>query len=207
MSEPTDRASHWQQVYTTRPDTGVSWFEAEPRQSLAMLTAAGATSATGIVDVGGGASRLVDALLDRGYADLTVLDVSSAALAASRARLGSRAAEICWQVADITTWLPARTYDVWHDRAVFHFLTEAADRAAYLERLRAALAPGGQAIIATFAPDGPERCSGLPVMRHDAGTLAAALGPDFALAQAERDIHITPTGDEQRFQFCRFVRV
>jgi trans-aconitate methyltransferase len=160
-----------------------------------------------IIDIGGGASRLVDALLEAGYRDISVLDLSANALEAAKKRVGAAAATVDWIVADATTWRPAKGYDVWHDRAAFHFLTDAADRAAYVTRLRLAVAPGGQVIIATFAPDGPEKCSGLPVQRHDSESLAAELGPDFALVETRSETHHTPWHTTQAFQFSRFRRV
>lgn len=155
-----------------------------------------------MLDAGGGASRLVDALLARGFADVTVLDVSPAALALSRARLGAAAARVTWITADLTGWTPPRRYALWHDRAVFHFLTEDAQQASYLTALRMGVAPGGAAIIAGFAPDGPERCSGLPVRRWAPEGLAARVGAPFALEHAETETHLTPTGREQRFAWA-----
>jgi trans-aconitate methyltransferase len=201
-----DRESHWENVYVTKDETAVSWFEESPGLSLDFLARAGAGTNSAIIDIGGGASRLVDALLARGHGDLTVLDLSAAALKAAAARLGGLAGKVEWIAADVTTWTPPRQYDVWHDRAAFHFLMDEADRAAYTSRLEQALRPGGHAIIATFAPDGPEKCSGLPVQRHDAESLGRALGAAFALVHTERHIHTTPWGSEQRFQFSLFRR-
>ncbi len=202
----TARQVHWQTVYRSKGETDVSWFEAEPAVSLDLVARAGTPPEAAVIDIGGGASRLVDHLLDRGFADVTVLDLSEAALAAARARLGGRAAQVQWIVADATTWTPPRRYHLWHDRAAFHFLTEPADRTAYMARLRQAIAPGGHVVIGTFAPDGPARCSGLPVIRHDADSLAAALGPGFVLVDTRRQAHVTPSGPVQRFQFCTFRR-
>lgn len=201
-----DRSPHWETVYATRGEAEVSWFQDNPAMSLAMIRAATADHGAGLVDIGGGASRLVDALLQEGYRDLAVLDLSATALEMSKLRIGAAGATIDWIVADATTWRPRRTYDVWHDRAAFHFLTDPDDRAAYVERLRAALRPGGQVIIATFAPDGPEQCSGLPVRRHDSASLAAELGADFALVETRRETHHTPWQSAQAFQFSRFRR-
>ena len=200
------RQAHWQNVYTTRGEREVSWFEERPALSLELIRAAGATPRSSVIDVGGGASRLVDALLTDGFAAVTVLDISEAALAAAKRRLGGRAADVTWLVADITTWEPSQHYDVWHDRAVLHFLTEESDGAAYVARLKQALRPGGHAIIGTFALDGPERCSGLPVVRYDAKSLADLLGTDFELVDARTHVHHTPTGVIQRFQFSVFRR-
>ncbi|WP_333825837.1 class I SAM-dependent methyltransferase [Pinisolibacter sp.] len=200
-------SSHWEGVHSTRGETEVSWFQASPEPSLRLIERAGIAPSASVIDVGGGASRLVDALLDRGFASVAVLDLSAAALGRSRARLGSRAAAVDWIVADATAWTPTIPYDLWHDRAAFHFLTEEPQRAAYVERLRAALRPGGHAIVATFALDGPERCSGLPVVRYDGESLARALGPGFERVETVADLHRTPSGGEQRFQFSLFRRL
>ena len=202
----TEQQAHWDHVYGTKGERDVSWFQESPAVSLDLIAATGAQPADPIVDIGGGASRLVDALLDRGFEVVTVLDLAGQALAAARARLGPRAAQVSWVVADVTAWEPVGTFAVWHDRAAFHFLTAAEDRAAYAQRLRNAVRPGGHVIIGTFAPDGPERCSGLPVMRHDAASIGEALGPSFGLVETRRDDHVTPMGTTQRFQFSRFRR-
>ncbi|MCC6888021.1 MAG: class I SAM-dependent methyltransferase [Hyphomicrobiales bacterium] len=205
MSNPA-RQAHWQGVYTAKGEREVSWFEPSPALSLQLIAAANEGTRISVIDVGGGASRLPDALVAAGYKDVTVLDVSAAALAISRQRLGSLAERVAWIAADVTVWEPLRSYDVWHDRAVFHFLTAASDRAAYVARLRRALCAGGTAIIGTFAMDGPEQCSGLPVVRYDAAGLAKELGDDFALVEARLHDHQTPWGSMQRFQFSVFRR-
>ncbi len=202
----SDRSTHWNQVYATKGEAAVSWFQDSPTISLAMIRAAGTDLDAAIIDIGGGASRLVDALLHNGYRDLAVLDLSVNALEAAKKRIGQAASTVDWIVADATTWHPARTYDVWHDRAAFHFLTDPPDRAAYVERLRSALAPGGQVIIGTFAPEGPEKCSGLPVQRHDSTSLAGELGPEFELVETRSETHRTPWDSTQAFQFSRFRR-
>jgi SAM-dependent methyltransferase len=201
-----DRAGHWDGVYATKGETEVSWFQERPAISIAMIKQTGATRDSAIIDIGGGASRLVDALLDEGYRAITVLDLSSAALDLAKARLGTASARVEWIVADVTRWKPARQYQVWHDRAAFHFLTEPGDRRAYVDCLRSALAPGGQAIIGTFALDGPEKCSGLPVQRYDSKSLADELGASFELLDTGSDIHKTPWQANQSFQFSRFSR-
>jgi SAM-dependent methyltransferase len=155
----------------------------------------------------GGASRLVDALIGEGFNAVSVLDLSEKALTTSKARLGAKGAQAQWIVADITHWQPSQTYDVWHDRAALHFLTDSKDRAAYVERVLKAVRIGGHVIIGTFAPDGPERCSGLPVVRHEAATLGELLGPSFVLAETRRHDHQTPSGAIQKFQFSHFQRV
>jgi SAM-dependent methyltransferase len=202
----TNRGTHWENVYRTKGEREVSWFQETPSISLELIRSAGATRHSAIVDIGGGASRLVDALVDEGYEAVTVLDLSESALAAAKTRLGQAAARVTWIVADVVRWKPLRSYDVWHDRAAFHFLTDAADRTAYVECLREALRPGGHAIIATFALDGPERCSGLPVIRYDAASLGEVLGSAFNLVESRRHDHHTPMGSTQRFQFSMFRR-
>lgn len=202
----SDRSTHWDKVYATKGEAEVSWFQDRPTISLDMIRAANPDHRAAIIDVGGGASRLVDALLQDGYRDVTVLDLSANALDAAKKRIGAAASKVDWIVADATAWRPAKTHDVWHDRAAFHFLTDPYDRAAYVERLRAAIAPGGHIIIATFAPDGPEKCSGLPVQRHDSASLAAELGPEFELVETRSEVHHTPWNSTQAFQFSRFRR-
>ncbi|HEU5017203.1 MAG TPA: class I SAM-dependent methyltransferase [Pseudolabrys sp.] len=202
----SERQAHWQNVYQTKGEREVSWFQETPQVSLDLIHATGVNTDASIIDVGGGASRLADALLDAGFRSVTVLDVSERALAASKARLGARSAGVNWIVADVTTWLPPQTYDVWHDRAAFHFLTEQDDREAYAECVRKAVRSGGHAIIGTFALDGPERCSGLPVVRHDAASIGQMLGDSFKLIDSRRHDHRTPGGAIQRFQFSLFQR-
>ena len=202
----SSRQAHWENVYQTKGERDVSGFQETPEVSLELIRATGAGAAASIVDIGGGASRLADALLDAGYRSITVLDLSDKALETSRARLGVRAAQVSWVVADVTNWQPTGTFDVWHDRAAFHFLTEPQDRLAYGECVRKAVRSGGHVIIGTFALDGPERCSGLPVVRHDHTTIADVLGSSFKLAESRRHEHKTPGGAIQRFQFSRFRR-
>lgn len=200
----SDRSTHWDHVYATKGEAEVSWFQDSPAISLELIRAANPDPGASVIDIGGGASRLVDALLQHGYRDLAVLDLSAHALDAAKRRIGHAASMVDWIVADATTWQPAKTYDIWHDRAAFHFLTEARDRAAYVERLRSAVASGGHVIIATFAPDGPEKCSGLPVQRYDGASLAAELGPEFELIETRSETHHTPWNSTQAFQFSRF---
>ena len=199
------RRAHWENVYTAKRDNQVSWFQENPAPSLALIDLAQPTPETTIVDIGGGASRLVDCLVARGFNHVTVLDLSEAALAVAKTRLGDNA-NVQWVIADVTKWKPTQTYDIWHDRAAFHFLTDGSDRAAYVACLRQAIKLGGHVIIGTFATDGPERCSGLPVNRYDAASLAAELGKGFRLIDARRHEHATPWGAIQRFQFCIFQR-
>ena len=200
------RQDHWNAIYPTRNETDLSWFEAVPAVSLELLEAAGLTADTCVVDVGGGESRLVDALLARGLDCLAVLDVSGEALAHAKTRVGARAQAVTWIEADVTGPWSLKPMDIWHDRAVFHFLVEAEDRARYVAHLRDTLKPDGSAIIATFALDGPATCSGLPVVRYSAQTLAAELGGDFQLAETRARQHVTPWGGTQAFQYSRFRR-
>jgi SAM-dependent methyltransferase len=201
-----DRIAHWEGVYSTKGEKEVSWFQEDPAISVELIKQTNATRDSAIIDIGGGASRLVDALLNDGYRDITVLDLSTTALELARKRIGPASAQVAWIVADVTTWRPARQYEVWHDRAAFHFLNDPDDRRAYLTCLRAAMAPGGQVIIGTFALDGPEKCSGLPVQRYDSNNLAEQLGSSFALAETRVEIHRTPWNSNQSFQFSRFRR-
>ncbi|HWN77547.1 MAG TPA: class I SAM-dependent methyltransferase [Bradyrhizobium sp.] len=200
------RQHHWEKVYTTKGESEVSWFQETPALSLELIKLVGAMQNSAIIDIGGGASRLVDHLVSRGYQDVTVLDLSAAALGSARSRIGDKANRVTWIAADVTTWQPSWTYDLWHDRAAFHFLTERNDQAAYVARLRRALRAGGHAIIATFAPDGPERCSGLMVSCYDANALALTLGEGFELIDTRRHDHTTPWGAVQKFQFSTFRR-
>lgn len=203
MESPT----HWNTVYTTRTEREVSWFEPVPECSLQMLDAAGVGTDACVIDVGGGDSHLVDALLDRGFHCLAVLDISGAALLRARERLGARASVPTWIDADVISDWSWRPSDVWHDRAVFHFLTTPADREAYGRHLHDTLKVGGTAIIATFALDGPEKCSGLPVARYSPESLAAELGDSLQLAESESHGHSTPWGATQSFQYSRFTRM
>jgi len=202
----TCRQAHWENIYATKRESEVSWFEETPAQSLELLELVGARPASAIIDIGGGASRLVDGLLAKGFQNVTVLDLSTAALDAARARLGDKADAVKWIVADVTAWRPTETYDIWHDRAAFHFLTSERERRAYVQRLKQALKPGGYVIIGTFALDGPEKCSGLPVSRHSAESLSTLLGADFALIDNRRHQHETPWHALQNFQFSSFRR-
>ena len=204
--ESESRQAHWENVYTKKGENEVSWFQENPAPSLELIEQVGATHSTAIIDVGGGASRLVDNLIEMGFGDVTVLDLSGTALDAAKARLGDRSARVHWIVADATIWEPVKTYDIWHDRAAFHFLTEESDRSAYVTRLQRGLRIGGHAIIATFAMDGPEKCSGLAVVRYDSASLGRTLGPIFQLVGTLRHQHATPWGSQQVFQFSVFRR-
>lgn len=191
-------AAHWDDAYGRLGARGVSWAQGDARPSLELLERAAAPAASAI-DIGGGASPFAAALLDGGMADVTVLDISPVAIGAGRAALGDRASEVHWITADLRTWQPDRTWDLWHDRAVFHFMATGAERDAYRRALASGLEPGGHVIAAAFAPDGPEQCSRLPVRRYAAADLVAALGDDLVLIDERRDVHVTPSGTEQPF--------
>lgn len=194
---------HWEKVYSTKAVDEVSWFQEHAELSLKLIKNADIPRAASIIDVGGGASTLVDDLLANGYENITVLDLSAAALAKAKARLGDRATSVQWIEANvIEAVLPAQAYDVWHDRAVFHFLTTPDERHAYVQAVLRAVKPGGLVIVATFAEDGPTKCSGLPVMRYNADELHAEFGEPFLLLGHEKEAHRTPGGNEQKFVYC-----
>ena len=202
-----NRREHWERVYSTKAADAVSWFQKHADLSLDWIRASGIAKTASLIDVGGGSSTLVDDLLHEGYSSLTILDVSAAALAGTKARLGAQAEAVAWIAADITEVdLPSRAFDLWHDRAVFHFLTASHDRAAYVSALLRALKPGGHMIVSTFAEDGPSLCSGLPVHRYSPSGLHAEFGSDFALVKHQREEHRTPSGALQRFVYCYFRR-
>ncbi|WP_410209642.1 class I SAM-dependent methyltransferase [Aquirhabdus sp.] len=197
--------THWEQVYSKKSANEVSWFQPRADLSLKLIAATDTPYSDAIIDVGGGASTLVDDLLKTGYSNLTVLDLSAAALQTSQLRLGEAAAQVQWIAANITTaGLPEQTYAIWHDRAVFHFLTTPAERQAYIDILRKSLKPGGHVIIATFAEDGPMQCSGLPVMRYSPAALWAELGSLLTLIHSEEELHYTPFNTTQKFIYCYF---
>lgn len=195
---------HWDNVYGSKAADAVSWYQRRPELSLELIAASGVGRDAGVIDVGGGASTLVDCLLDEGYTSLAVLDWSGKALAQARRRLGDRAAAVQWLEADVTDFVPPRRYGLWHDRAVFHFLTDAADRSRYVASLKRTLEPGGHVVIAAFAPDGPMKCSGLDVLRHDEASLRRELGHEFELRESRRETHLTPWQAQQRFLYARF---
>lgn len=206
MTDSTNRRDHWNRVYQDKTPENVSWYQRRPDLSLALIAASGVAKDGFIIDVGGGASVLVDHLLDLGYVNLAVLDLAGSALSASKARLGARAATVEWHEADVTHFVPPHRYALWHDRAVLHFLTAADDRARYVETLRTALEPDGAVVIATFAPEGPPKCSGLDVVRYDEQSIAIELGAGFRLQEVRRETHLTPWQAEQRFNYFRFKR-
>ncbi len=198
-----NQASHWEQVYRTKESDQVSWFQPEARLSLALIQQAAPSRDSAIIDVGGGASTLVDGLLTAGYHSITVLDLSVAGLAQAQRRLADAGRSVAWQDADVLTIdLPAAAFDVWHDRAVFHFLTDPTDRARYVAQVRHTVKPGGFVLVATFAEDGPTRCSGLEVARYSPETLHGEFGNDFRLVESRREEHRTPWGTQQEFTYC-----
>src|SRR6266545_3763366 len=197
--------AHWERVYADGYE-GVSWFQARPDRSLRLIASSGVDKHARIIDVGGGVSSLVDCLLGQGYSPVAVLDISPTSLRYARDRLGSRARNVSWFEGDVTTFSPPRRFGLWHDRAVFHFLTDAAQRRAYVQNLRRTLTSDGAVIIATFAMDGPMRCSGLPVERYDARKISAELGPEFLLIEEVSELHRTPSGTRQAFSYFRFRR-
>jgi SAM-dependent methyltransferase len=195
-----DTAGHWDSVFATKASDEVSWFQAQPTTSLRLLER-WASPAGSVIDIGAGASTLVDVLLDGGWQDMTVLDVSAAALTKVRNRLGEGAEAVTFIAADVRSWQPNRTFDAWHDRAAFHFLVEQADRDRYVAMAAQAVTPGGVVVLAAFAGDGPTECSGLPTSRYDTDELVHAFGPAFALEHAEREEHTTPFGTIQPFSW------
>ena len=199
----SDAKSHWETVYKTKGAESVSWFQREATVSMDLITRVVPDTSARIIDVGGGASTLVDGLRANGYSNVSVLDLSASALMQARARLGDRAAAVAWIEGDVlSTTLPEAGFDVWHDRAVFHFLTRAADRQKYVEQVRHAVRPGGHVIVATFADDGPSRCSGLPVVRYSSTSLHHEFNGGFQLIESVPERHVTPNGQTQSFIYC-----
>ena len=202
-----DRKMHWETIYQTKSPSKVSWYQERPIKSLQLIKEMGVHKDAQVIDIGGGASSLADHLLNAGYKHVTVLDISAKALENSKQRLGKQAKEIQWMVGDITQVdLPSGSYDIWHDRAVFHFLTQAEDRKRYVDVLGKSLKPGGHLIIATFAADGPPKCSGLDVMRYSADGLRRELGEKFRLVKSLDEVHQTPFDTQQKFVFCHFQK-
>jgi SAM-dependent methyltransferase len=202
----TDTKAHWEEIYSTTLITGVSWYQDEPRRSLELIRAVAPAAGGRLIDVGGGTSVLVDRLLDRRFERIAVLDVSEIALRKARSRLGERARRVQWIIADVTETQDVGTFDVWHDRALFHFLTDAADRRKYVDLARRTLPEGGHLILASFADDGPKRCSDLDVCRYNAQSMAAELGEGFSLIQEARETHTTPWNTAQSFFYGVFRR-
>lgn len=198
---------HWEKVYQTKQPEAVSWFQAHATRSLELIRSIGTPLDASIIDVGGGASTLVDDLLHDGFNQVTVLDLSDSALEVARNRLGVSGAGVSWIAGDIRNVnLPEQTYDIWHDRAVFHFLTDPADRASYVRQVMKSVKQGGHVIVATFAPDGPEQCSGLPVARYAPNELHGEFGPAFELLEHTSEEHKTPWGSVQHFVYCHCLK-
>ncbi len=198
-----DVQSHWEHIYQTKKPSQVSWYRAHLEKSLELIVLAAGSRDASIIDVGGGESTLVDDLLDRGYRRFSVLDISQTAIDVTRKRLGDCADQVTWLAGDVTSMeLPKHRYDVWHDRAVFHFLTNPADRTAYVRQVGEAVKPGGHVIVATFGPEGPLKCSGLDVVRYDAETLHDQFGAQFQLVKHLSELHQTPFGTNQQFLYC-----
>lgn len=198
---------HWEKVYQTKSADAVSWFQEHATRSLEIIRSVGTSLNPNIIDVGGGASTLVDDLLNNGFQDVSVLDLSANALEVARKRLGSSGTSVTWIAGDIREVnLPEQTFDIWHDRAVFHFLTDPADRAAYVQQVMKAVKPGGHVIVATFAPNGPEQCSGLPVARYAPEQLHGEFGPAFELLEHASEEHKTPWGSVQHFVYCHCLK-
>lgn len=202
-----DRKAHWENVYQDKSPLDVSWYQKEPALSLELIRRAQLASNEAIIDVGGGASVLVDHLYKEGFTNLAVLDISDNALASAKKRLGKSAKSIEWLEADITQFEPPHQFSLWHDRAVFHFLTDQSDRKHYVKALKHALRPGGHLIIAAFVIGGPEKCSGLKVVQYNAEKLIAELGDDFELIEERNESHNTPANKEQKFTYFRFIKI
>jgi len=197
---------HWEQIYSSETSQEVSWFCPHLETSLALIESTGSDRDAAIIDVGGGASTLIDDLLDRGYRKVTVLDISQQALEMAKKHLGERSSQVQWICAEVTRApLPAQGYDVWHDRAVFHFLIQPQQRRDYVRSLTSALKDGGHVIVSTFGPEGPTRCSGLDVLRYDAESLRAEFGQSFRLVESSTELHQTPFGTTQQFLYCHFI--
>ncbi len=195
--------AHWEHVYGTKAPTEVSWFRPHLETSLSLIERVAGDRSASIIDVGGGESTLVDDLIGRGYRNVTVLDISGTAIEHTKKRLDSASQQVTWLMADITeAGLPMRTYDVWHDRAVFHFLMEPTQRLAYVRQVSSAVKPGGHVIVGSFGPEGPTKCSGLDVMRYDADSLHAEFGARFRLVESSKELHRTPFGTTQQFLYC-----
>lgn len=201
-----DRKAHWQNIYREKSPLDVSWYQQEPRLSLDLIRRTGVSSNEAIIDVGGGASVLVDFLCNEGFSKVSVLDISGHALADAEKRLGNAGSKIEWIESDITNFSPPHNYSLWHDRAVFHFLMDKSDREKYVSTLKQALRPEGHLIIAAFAIGGPKQCSGLDIVQYDSPKLKAELGNEFELVDEINEIHITPANKEQAFTYFRFVR-
>jgi SAM-dependent methyltransferase len=202
----TDRKNHWEKVYRDKSPLEVSWFQENPALSLRLIEKTRIALDAPIIDVGGGASLLVDRLCEAGYSDIGVLDVSASALAHAKNRLADRTCAVSWYEADVTSFKPPKRFALWHDRAVFHFLTSGADRDSYVSVLKQALEPGGHLIMMAFAIDGPVKCSGLDIVQYDADKMKSTLGSGFELVETGHEMHITPVGNQQKFAYFRFTK-
>ena len=202
----SDSKTHWDSIYRGKSAQDVSWYQSKPALSLELIRHAQVSDDAPILDVGGGLSLLVDNLIAEGYSHIGVLDISANAIASTRQRLAEKADGIEWYAEDIMDFSPPHSYSIWHDRAVFHFLTEASDREKYIAVLKRVLSPAGQLIMAAFAIDGPTKCSGLDVVQYDAEKLKAELGEGFELLEQKAELHVTGSGVEQRFSYFRFIR-
>ena len=198
-----EQQAHWEHVYQTKAADAVSWYRPHLEHSMELIRCSAPDLSDSVIDIGGGESTLVDDLLAAGYRDVTVLDISPTAIEVAKQRLGSDAERVAWLAADITeVELPEHRYDVWHDRAVFHFLTDPAQRAAYVRQVARSVRPGGYVIVATFGPEGPQKCSGLDVVRYDADALHDEFGAAFQLLESKSELHETPFGTTQQFVYC-----
>jgi len=206
ISGKRDRKKHWESAYRKNPPNALGWYQPNPEMSLRLIGATGAGVDSRIIDVGGGTSRLIASLIDQGYRHLTVLDLSGSSLEIAREQLGQVSRKVSWIEADVTNFEFAETYDIWHDRAVFHFLTDTQDRSGYISSLRRALKPNGHLIISTFGIDGPKKCSGLKIVRYSPQTLHNELGDMFEMVDTFDEAHTTPSGLKQSFIYCHFIR-
>lgn len=201
------KKDHWEDVYQRKKVDEVSWYQTQPECSLRLIDSVNLNPDAGIIDIGGGASKLVDCLLARGYTNVSVLDISGRALAVAKERLGCESDPVEWIEFDVLEFQPREKFNFWHDRAVFHFLTEPKEREKYLETMNGALNANAHVLIAVFGPEGPEKCSGLPVQRYSPELLQQTLGPDYALLSSEQENHTTPSGNQQQFVYCLFRKV
>lgn len=201
-----DRKTHWNRIYEKNSPEEVGWYQEHPEMSLKLIAATGVVVDGSIIDVGGGASKLSGILLDRGYKDLTVLDISRGSIERARLQFGSKNKHITWIEADVTTFNFTKKFDIWHDRAVFHFLTEPLDRERYVSSVNNALKPGGYLIISSFGLEGPPKCSGLKIVRYSPETLSSEFGDGFELLETMDEIHTTPSQIQQQFIYCRFKK-
>lgn len=206
MINGMNRKTHWENIYRNKSPLEVSWFQKEPDMSLQLIANSGVSSEAAIIDIGGGASVLVDRLLEHGFKHLAVLDISSTALKQSQQRLGPAAEQVEWFEADVTSFRAPHQFDIWHDRAVFHFLTKARDRSQYVDTLSQTLKPAGNLILAAFAIGGPSKCSGLDVVQYDYEKLARELGDSFTLAEQLTETHLTPSNNPQLFSYFRLIK-